>query len=57
MRRQGRPGSADRSAQALLETRTVRAADAHLCEVLHVGGLDVHDVEALVVDAHIPAHK
>jgi hypothetical protein len=26
----------------------------HLCEVLHVGGLDVHDVEALVVGAQVP---
>ena len=27
---------------------------SHLCELLHVGGLDVHDVEWLVGDLHVP---
>ena len=26
----------------------------HLGELLHVGGLDVHDVEGLVCDLHVP---
>ena len=26
----------------------------HLCEFLHVGGLDVDDVEGLIGDLHVP---